>query len=375
MTSNCQLPIANAHEEAERLNDCDKTWCDKSDKHPWVRVFKKWNDEKLQGLVCIAIDAYNDSQVETLSARSWPSRSLAVEHSNHVLHHFESQGWDADFVPFDPPASCYHYRDPMLYAEIRNIIAKQEMKKVAQLLKDCLCYSVQIDGSADKLQVDSKFITARYVPCDEVSVKTVFLGIASSDLGGAEGLLDSFTTCIENIGINTDKLVGVTTDGENANTEKNAGLWKLLQDYIGRDILTIWCVCHRSDLALESVQAEVPELTIWMSNVLAVATFFRTSPRRTKLLHKVVPHSMATERVVSHYNNVKTWGRSSLNPETINGILHISLNGKGASFFDPRPVVSEFLTSKERRNREPCEELYKQREFVKHFFKQESGCL
>jgi hypothetical protein len=307
MTSNCQLPIANgvrvdgkdrlkhvvdhllspAHEEAERLNDCDKTWCDKSDKHPWVRVFKKWNDEKLQGLVRIAIDAYNDSQVETLSARSWPSRSLAVEHSNHVLHHFESQGWDADFVPFDPPASCYHYRDPMLYAEIRNIIAKQEMKKVAQLLKDCLCYSVQIDGSADKQQVDSKFITARYVPCDEVSVKTVFLGIASSDLGGAEGLLDSFTTCIENIGINTDKLVGVTTDGENANTGKNAGLWKLLQDYIGRDILTIWCVCHRSDLALESVQAEVPELTIWMSNVLAVATFFRTSPRRTKLLHKV----------------------------------------------------------------------------------------
>ncbi|CAB3977527.1 E3 SUMO- ligase KIAA1586-like isoform X2, partial [Paramuricea clavata] len=201
MTSNCQLPIANgvrvdgkdrlkhvvdhllspAHEEAERLNDCDKTWCDKSDKHPWV----------------------------------------------------------------------------------------------------------QIDGSADKQQVDSKFITARYVPCDEVSVKTVFLGIASSDLGGAEGLLDSFTTCIENIGINTAKLVGVTTDGENANTGKNAGLWKLLQDYIGRDILTIWCVCHRSDLALESVQAEVPELTIWMSNVLAVATFFRTSPRRTKLLHKV----------------------------------------------------------------------------------------
>ncbi len=307
MTSNCQLPIANgvrvdgkdrlkhvvdhllspAHEEAVRLNDCDRAWSDKSDKHPWVRVFQKWNDEKLQCLVRIAVDVYNDSQVETVSARSWPSRSLAVEHSNHVLHHFESQGWDADFVPFDPAASCYHYRDPVLYAELRNIIAKLEMKKVAQSLKDCLCYSVQIDGSADKQQVDSKFITARYVPCDEVSVKTVFLGISGSDLGGAEGLLDSFTTCIKDIGVETDKLVGVTTDGENANSGRNAGLWKLLQDYIGRDILTVWCVCHRSDLALESVQAEVPELTIWMSNVLAVATFFRTSPRRTKLLHKV----------------------------------------------------------------------------------------
>ena len=89
----------------------------------------------------------------------------------------------------------------------------------------------------------------------------------------------------------------------------------------------------------------------------------------------LVPHSMATERAVSHYNNVKTSGRSSLLPETINTIMHISLNGKGASFFDPRPAVYEFLNSKERRNREPSKELYKQREFVKHFFKQESGCL
>ena len=89
----------------------------------------------------------------------------------------------------------------------------------------------------------------------------------------------------------------------------------------------------------------------------------------------VVPHSMATERAVSHYNNVKSAGRSSLLPETINTILHISLNGKGAAFFDPRPAVYEFLSSRERRNREPNKELYQQRDFVKHFFTEKSGCL
>lgn len=89
----------------------------------------------------------------------------------------------------------------------------------------------------------------------------------------------------------------------------------------------------------------------------------------------VVPHSMATERAVSHYNNVKSAGRSSLLPETINTIMHISLNGKGAAFFDPRPAVYEFLSSRERRNREPNKQFYQQREFVKHFFKEKSGCL
>ena len=223
--------------------------------------------------------------METLSARSWPSRSLATEHSNALLHNFETERWDADFVPFNQPSSVYHYRNPVTYAAMRDIVAKQEIKKTANVLKDCLCFSVQIDGSADKQQVGSKFITARLVPTNEVSVKTVFLGIANSDLGGAEGLLDSFISCLKSAGVETEKLVGVTTDGEKANTGKNAGLWTLLKQHIGRDILTAWCVCHRSDLPLESVQSEVPELHIWMADVLALSTFFRSSPRRTKL-HK-----------------------------------------------------------------------------------------
>ena len=139
---------------------------------------------------------------------------------------------------------------------MRNIVVKFEMEKVAAELKNCICYSLQIDGSSDRQQIDSKFITARYVPIDEVCVKTVFLGVASSDKGGAAGLLDSLISCLESVNVDTEKLVGVTTDGESANTGKKGGLWKLLKDYVGRDILTAWCVCHRSDLALESLQAE-----------------------------------------------------------------------------------------------------------------------
>ena len=117
-------------------------------------------------------------------------------------------------------------------------------------------------------------------------MQTLFLGISSSDKGGAKGLLDAFLTFLQDVGVDTEKLVGVTTDGENANTGKKGGLWKLLRDHVGRDILTAWCICHRSDLALESVQTEVPELSIWMTNVLSFVSFFRTSPRTTKLLHQ-----------------------------------------------------------------------------------------
>ena len=89
----------------------------------------------------------------------------------------------------------------------------------------------------------------------------------------------------------------------------------------------------------------------------------------------VVLHSVAAERAVCHYNNVKSARSSSLLPEKVNTILHISLNRKGAAFLDPTPAVYEFLSCRERRNREPNKELYQQRDFVKHFFTGKSGCL
>ena len=91
--------------------------------------------------------------------------------------------------------------------------------------------------------------------------------------------------------------------------------------------------------------------------------------------YTLTPHSMATERAVSHYNNIKTVRRTSLKEETINGVMHVSLNGKGTAFYDPRPAVFEFFRKEERRNRQRCDELYKDRDFIKTCFQKENGTL
>ena len=79
------------------------------------------------------------------------------------------------------------------------------------------------------------------------------------------------------------KLVGVTTDGESANTGRHGGLWRLLADQVQRGLATFWCAADRSDLAIESVVNTVPELGMWKSNLLGLVRFFRT-PRRMKML-------------------------------------------------------------------------------------------
>ena len=84
------------------------------------------------------------------------------------------------------------------------------------------------------------------------------------------------------------------------------------------------------------------------------------------------PHSMSTERAVSHYNQIKSDHRQGLLKETVNQRLIIALNGKGTAHFDPRPSVAAFLRRKERRYRVPMCAIYKNREFVRKIFRESS---
>jgi len=60
----------------------------------------------------------------------------------------------------------------------------------------------------------------------------------------------------------------------------------------------------------------------------------------------VCPHSMTTERVISHYNQIETNHKISLLEETINYRLYVSLNEVGTAHYDPRPAVLAVLPSK-----------------------------
>ena len=71
---------------------------------------------------------------------------------------------------------------------------------------------------------------------------SVFLGESKADSRGAEGLLESVKICFQNLGIeNTmkEKLTGLTTDGEAANTGSKTGLWVRIQEYLGRKFVFI----------------------------------------------------------------------------------------------------------------------------------------
>ena len=63
----------------------EASWQKTCDEHPWLAVMKKSNAHVVRLLTHMAVEIYNGSLLETPSAWSWPARSLAPMHANHVL--------------------------------------------------------------------------------------------------------------------------------------------------------------------------------------------------------------------------------------------------------------------------------------------------
>ena len=280
------------HAAAMERRTLTRQWASKDKNYPWINTVCSHDPGVVRSLVHMAIDAYNDSKLLTQSAWSWPSRSLAQLHAEQQYKKYGES--DVAFTRYEPTPTELHYRDPVHYAEMLHIIGGIEREKLKKDLQSCLRFSVQINGSVDGKQQDKKFVFVRFSKKDDVLSNHVrFISAREVEKHGAAGLFEALVSALESIGLTKQeiksKCAGITTDGEAANTGRESGLWRRLEQYLGHQTINIWCACHRSDLAMEDVIRSVPELKIWKMNVTAVATFYRSSGLSTKELKKIIP--------------------------------------------------------------------------------------
>lgn len=87
---------SEAHSTAIRFDEATDLWKSRSHKHPWIRLLKNYEVDTVSSLIELAVDVHNDSKQLTLSANSWPSRSLAHMHSANQIAVYRSDGLDSD---------------------------------------------------------------------------------------------------------------------------------------------------------------------------------------------------------------------------------------------------------------------------------------
>ena len=67
-------------------------------------MLNKTNWDTKRFLVCLAVDVYNDSLVETLSTKS--CLSLSSMYANNILEKFEDKGWAPQIHHLIHPLQC-----------------------------------------------------------------------------------------------------------------------------------------------------------------------------------------------------------------------------------------------------------------------------
>ncbi|KAE9521328.1 hypothetical protein AGLY_018271 [Aphis glycines] len=151
---------------------------------------------------------------------------------------------DSETKNFNPPKAVLHYKDPNIYREMLDLIAEIVMESVSEELKKSICSLFKSMDQSINIQLTIK-------------------------------------------NISKEKLLGLTTDGKSANTGKKSGLCVRLREYLKRDILCIWCVTHRCDLAFSDIELMVTEVKHWKINIKSVATFYKGSAIHTDELKTI----------------------------------------------------------------------------------------
>jgi hypothetical protein len=102
-----------------------------------------------------------------------------------------------------------------VFNEMMQIIGKVEGKTIAQLILPVICVILQID---DKM--DGQMTQFGEMQC-------AFFGMFQLEKFGVVVLESAIKSCQS-----TGMLVGITIGGEDGNTGRTGGLWKLLEDRV-----------------------------------------------------------------------------------------------------------------------------------------------
>lgn len=153
--------LGNAHKASCERKSLEEKWEKQSSNHPWINVIKNINQKDIDSLIKMFYHIYNDAKVLTLSANSYPSRSLTEMAAQNLINSINSDGFDTEFTPFEPSINQLHYQSPQMYKKMLTYIGDAEMLKLKEEIESCLCLSVQQDGSVDKKQRDNKYVTIR----------------------------------------------------------------------------------------------------------------------------------------------------------------------------------------------------------------------
>lgn len=235
------------------------------------------------------IQVYTDAKRLTSSAYSWPARFLGSE----AAHSFDFNSYSSTI----PKDANIQYVSPSDHLIFLKLIAKTHFKQFEAKIKTGRAFSLHIDGSVDRTNIDKIYILLKMVNL-EGSLETLFIGIGQQTERGAIGLFNATIKGInDNVGKDVHEFImknvsSICTDGENKNTGERNSFWTLFQAECKKyrsdlPLFKFWCSAHRMELVWGDLAKKVKEVQKITDMASSIASHFNESSMRLQKLKKI----------------------------------------------------------------------------------------
>lgn len=208
------------------------------------------------------------------------------------------------------------YLTPMYHAELLKCIVEAESQLIAPKIDEAISISLRADGSVDRTSMDKIYVLAKIIN-KHGELETIFIGIKEQTERGAPGLHATVKNIIDMHGAGLyakvlNKMSSFVTDGASVNVGCHKGLWRLIEEDARANgatqpIVMIWCVAHRSDLALRDLNKIVSDVPSIIHKSSQLAKFVRRSGLRMSAAKRISSeHNLKLMALPRHFE--VRWG-------------------------------------------------------------------
>ena len=241
---------------------------------PIAQAFNKLSDEEREKLRC-KFDIAHFVATENLPFAKYPKIcELEAHHGVHLGTSYINENAGKEMI---------HY------------IAESRRQDLMMKLANAKFFSLHLDGSTDKANIDNEVILVVWCDRDgtdeKVHTRMEYFTIVRPQSVTAEGLFKVLESGLRGLGINEisaelcKKLVGVGTDGTSANIAA-AGLKGLVEGRLSW-VFWMWCMAHRLELAVKDALKSTAFDSI-DDLLLRLYYLYEKSPKKCRELEDIV---------------------------------------------------------------------------------------
>ncbi|XP_044275526.1 general transcription factor II-I repeat domain-containing protein 2A-like [Varanus komodoensis] len=175
-----------------------------------------------------------------------------IKISEHLFSDFKNKSEIVQKIR-DMPLSAKTVKDRTI--KMAENITRQQIKDI----NSAVAYSIACEESKDKGDIEQIVLFCRYVNSAGPQEEMLELIPLKGQTRG-EDICEAVLDYLRTKEINTTHLVSVATDGAPSMTEEQKGFVALLQNLLGRKLLTFHCILHQEALCAQTFPPECTEV-------------------------------------------------------------------------------------------------------------------